>query len=270
MLLGVAACIPAAIIELAMQAVLGKSVVEAQGHFLDAFLVAAFTEESLKLACVLLYLWRKPQFDEVMDGILYCAAASLGFAMLENVLYAGGNIETGLFRAFTAVPLHAFASALMGYFVGRAKLAARGSVGWLLAGLAVAVGSHGLYDWAVLSKGTFGFGGEHIGLGLLLAFALVVVLGCAVWVASRDARRLDDALFGPASRPLPTAFGVASAAAPGMAYVGMPVFVLWTDGVSYPARLLGGQGSHFFCELGNGVKEWVPRERVMVALAPAF
>ena len=50
-----------------------------KGEAINAFVVAALTEETVKLLVVLVYLRRKPHFDEVMDGILYAAAASLGF-----------------------------------------------------------------------------------------------------------------------------------------------------------------------------------------------
>src|SRR6476620_2883171 len=79
MLLGVASCIPAAIIEMLVGGVLGKGVVTAQGSFVEAFGIAAFTEELLKLLVVMAFVWRKPHFNEVMDGILYLAASSLGF-----------------------------------------------------------------------------------------------------------------------------------------------------------------------------------------------
>ena len=111
-LLGVGSCIVAGLVELLLMKALGP-IARAQGRFLEAFAIAALVEEFVKLACVLGYLWNKPQFDEVMDGILYTAAASLGFAMLENVLYVGNNVVTAIVRAFTAVPLHAIASGLM-------------------------------------------------------------------------------------------------------------------------------------------------------------
>lgn len=266
-LLGVASCIPAGLLELAISAALGD-VTHAGGRFLDAFLVAAVTEETLKLACVLLYLWKKPHFDEVFDGIVYTAAASLGFALLENVLYAGGNLRIGLLRAFTAVPMHALASGLMGYFVGRGRFARDGAVRWILGGLAIAVATHGLYDWALMSEGRFGASVDQPPLGLLVV--PVILVGSALFLrkAVRHAHLLDDALLGPHARPLvaPPATSVTPAAAVyPMPYVGMPVRVLWSDGVVYPAELRGGQGAHFHCMLAGGRLEWIPRERVWPA-----
>ncbi len=264
-LFGVLSCAPAIVVELLLAALLGDAS-KAHGRLLDAFLVAAFTEESLKLACVLLYLWRKPHFDEVMDGILYTAAASLGFAMLENVLYAGGNLAIGLLRAFTAVPMHALASALMGYFVGRGRLATSGAMAWLAGGLAVGVGIHGIYDWALMSEGTFGALEPSMGRGMGVVALILIVSAWAVRRAHRHALLLDDAIHGPHSRPLESWLpGAPVPVEPPRPFVGMPVVVLWSDGALYPARLVGGQGSHFLCEFARGGHEWVPRERVMPA-----
>ncbi len=256
-LLGVATCIPAGVIELVEKAVLGD-VVDVQGKFLDAFFIAALTEETLKLLVVLLYLWKKPHFDEVMDGILYTAAASLGFAMLENVLYVGNNVGTGVLRAFTAVPLHATASGMMGYCVGRAKFSPGASTLWVLGGLGVAVGVHGTYDWAVMSEGVFGFGEGSPLLALLEVVVIVIVCSAALYGLSRHALALDDALLGPHSRPLP---GVGAP----RPYAGMPVTVVSTDGGRYPARILSGRGHHYLCTMSDGRTVWIPWQNVAPA-----
>ncbi len=204
---GVATCLPAAGVELVLVEVLGKSLVNEQGGFLNAFLVAATTEESFKLLVVLLFLWRKPYFDEVMDGILYTAAASLGFAMLENVLYSAGNLGVGLLRAFTAVPLHAVCSGIMGYFVGRGKMSKGSAFGWVVLGLFFAVLIHGTYDWAVFSGGFFGFASPEPAVGLLEVVVIVVVCMGILYGLVRHALKLDDAIHGPEPRPLAPAGG---------------------------------------------------------------
>lgn len=203
-LFGMVTCLPAAGIELGLSGVLGRTVLEAQGGFVNAFLVAALTEEALKLSVVLLYLWRKPHFDEVMDGILYTAAASLGFALLENVLYSATNPMTGLVRAFTAVPLHAICSGIMGYFVGRAKLAKAARARWILGGFAAAVAIHGLYDWIVFSGAGFGaLPGDPL-VALVVVVCLVGACGVVLRMLVLHALSLDDRLLGPSPRPLPT------------------------------------------------------------------
>lgn len=205
---GAITCLPAAGIEIGMSALLGKEIVEARGQFVNAFLIASATEELVKLAVVLIFLWRKPHFDEVMDGILYTAAASLGFALLENVLYSAGNPLTGMVRAFTAVPLHATCSGIMGYFVGRGKMSKGAAIPWIIGGYLVAVFIHGIYDWVVMSGATLGF--DVIEPNPLLALGLVVLIvaicGVILRAMVKHALSMDDALLGPASRPMqPTA-----------------------------------------------------------------
>lgn len=200
-ILGMITCIPAALIELGESSALGD-ILQMQGQFLNAFFSAAVTEEAVKLAVVLIFLWRKPYFDEVMDGILYTAAASLGFALLENVLYSAGNPITGLVRAFTAVPLHAVGSGIMGYFVGRGKLSKGSAIPWIAAGFACAVFIHGFYDWTVFSGGGYGFVEGSPWLGLLIVVGFVAVCGFILRALVKHALTLDDKELGPQPRPL--------------------------------------------------------------------
>ncbi|MBL9025940.1 MAG: PrsW family intramembrane metalloprotease [Myxococcales bacterium] len=198
---GALSCIPAAIIELVLMAVLGEAVVNAQGGLVNGVVVAAMTEEALKLSVVMLFFYRRQEFNETMDGILYTAAASLGFALLENVLYAGGNLVVGLARAISAVPLHATASGLMGYFVGVAKMRG-GAFSRISLGYFVAVLIHGVYDWAVFSGGRFGFGTAEPLLGFALAVGIVIVAAIALRVAVKRALAADDEALGHHARPV--------------------------------------------------------------------
>jgi len=124
-----------------------------------AFVVAALVEEYLKLAVVRLSAYRSPHFDEVMDGVVYTVVASLGFACMENILYVmGGTLQTALLRAFLAVPLHATASGLMGYYLGKAKFALDPGAERRLQnrGLRVAVLIHGTYNFLLFMAPEWG------------------------------------------------------------------------------------------------------------------
>ncbi len=244
-ILGAVTCFPAAGIELAMSAALGKEIVEMQGQFVNAFLIAAFTEELVKLGVVLLFLWRKPHFDEVMDGILYTAAASLGFALLENVLYSAGNPLTGMVRAFTAVPLHATCSGIMGYFVGRGKMSKGAAFPWVLGGFFAAVFIHGFYDWIVFSGAGFGFFDPQPLLALLGVVVLVGICALILRAMVKHALSMDDALLGPASRPLPgqapVAWGAPPVAYPQPGYVSQPGYPQYPQ-QGYPQQGYPQQG----------------------------
>ncbi len=70
-----------------------------------ALFYAAVPEEFFKFLVVIRYSARNPAFDEPMDGVVYGATASLGFATLENILYvAQGGWMVAVARAITAVP----------------------------------------------------------------------------------------------------------------------------------------------------------------------
>lgn len=112
-----------------------------------AFLVVGLAEEMSKFAVLRWYVYKKPAFNEPLDGIVYSVMISMGFATVENILYAiTGGIGTSLLRMFSAVPLHAATAVFMGYFAGKARFSAYPSIN-LLIGLVAAIGLHGLYDF---------------------------------------------------------------------------------------------------------------------------
>lgn len=118
---------------------------------LIAFACAALPEEFFKYRVLTRYSARQPAFDEPMDGVVYGAAASLGFAALENLEYVTvGGWEVAITRAITAVPIHGCLGAIMGYYVGQARF----TPGWPLSprhGYWIAVLLHGLYDFPLLA-----------------------------------------------------------------------------------------------------------------------
>ncbi len=116
----------------------------------QSFFVAAIFEEFFKLLVVKRFIYDDSHFDEILDGIVYAIVASMGFACLENILYViQGGMPAALLRAFTAVPLHALATGLMGYYVGMAKFASTRFQEqlWFLRGYALAVLIHGVYNF---------------------------------------------------------------------------------------------------------------------------
>jgi RsiW-degrading membrane proteinase PrsW (M82 family) len=118
------------------------------------FLFIALPEEFAKLQVVRKVAFNKSKFNEVMDGIMYCVIASLGFAVLENVMYTFSyGIEIGILRGFTAVPAHALFSGIMGYYIGMAKFKKTPvEVEKLFSkGLWLAILFHGLYDFLLMS-----------------------------------------------------------------------------------------------------------------------
>jgi protease PrsW len=121
----------------------------------SSFVIVSFTEEGMKYLALLVYPFRSAFFNEPMDGIVYAVMIGMGFATLENMLYATQfGMETTLLRAFTAVPAHAAFAVIMGYFCGRAKFADTlvWQRRWLGASLLAPLTIHGVYDFFILQK----------------------------------------------------------------------------------------------------------------------
>lgn len=152
--LGAAAVIPAALIELSLGMIPVFALGGLAGAALKSFIVIAPVEEALKLAVVLLFIWKNRNFNEENDGIVYTGAAAIGFALLENILYVvQSGFGTGIMRAVTSIPLHTFTGVIMGYFVGIARFApdAGTRTGAVWKGFITAYLIHAVYDTFVLS-----------------------------------------------------------------------------------------------------------------------
>lgn len=119
------------------------------GSGITAFAMAAIPEEFFKYRVLRKYVADHQDFDEPMDGIVYGAVASLGFATIENVMYcSSGDLFVALLRAFTAVPGHASFGAIMGYTFARRHFAGK-SNGVLGPALFLPILLHGVYDWVL-------------------------------------------------------------------------------------------------------------------------
>jgi RsiW-degrading membrane proteinase PrsW (M82 family) len=91
-------------------------------RILVLFLVVGPVEELLKLLVVYGYAYRQDEFDERLDGVIYSAAAALGFAAVENIVYlAEHDPRLVLLRGPLSNPGHALFSALWGLALSRAK-----------------------------------------------------------------------------------------------------------------------------------------------------
>lgn len=158
-----------------------------------AFALAAIPEELAKYLFLRRHI-RSHHCDEPMDGMVYGALVSLGFAAAENVLYVlKGGLSVGLVRAFTAVPLHASCGALMGLALAGRKLLGPGPGRGLLPALVVPILIHGLYDWPLMALSRRGEPDHAEALvGTLGNFAVLVVAIVAVRRHSARLRNHQD------------------------------------------------------------------------------
>ena len=118
-----------------------------------AILIVALSEEIVKFLVLILYPYGQKFFNEPMDGIIYAVMISMGFATVENVLYADRfGLETTITRAFTAVPAHAVFAIISGYFVGLSKFNPEQKIKYLLLAFASPVLIHGTYNFFILQN----------------------------------------------------------------------------------------------------------------------
>lgn len=136
-----------------------------------AFLVVGLTEEFSKFV-FLRMAFRRPEFNEPFDGIVYSVMISLGFATLENVLYVyDGGVGVAVMRMFTAVPAHAANAVIMGYFFGLAKFRPEDSGKLMITGLFAATLFHGAYDFCLFVNNII-----PIALGALITLVVALYL----------------------------------------------------------------------------------------------
>lgn len=112
-------------------------------------------EEGAKFAVAWAVLFRTRWFDEPIDGLVYAATVAIGFASLENALYASHvNWPTQIARATTTPLTHSVFSALWGFGSGYALLVEKRPIRralWIVLPLVAAAVAHGAYDAAVVT-----------------------------------------------------------------------------------------------------------------------
>jgi RsiW-degrading membrane proteinase PrsW (M82 family) len=186
------------------------------GVAIASWAVIALSEEFFKYVAVRWLVVRHPAFNEVYDGIIYCVAASLGFAVVENIMYVflaeGSGILVASLRALLSVPGHALWGVMMGYYIGLARMepniAKKRPL--VLRGIITAIFWHGLYDF-------FAFGTEIVSDSMMLVFglgvlAVIVVNWVIAWRMIRHAQELS-----PFNAPHPLSV-VVSLANPGVKF----------------------------------------------------
>lgn len=118
-----------------------------------AVILAPLVEEPVKVAG--LFFLRKKRLAEEEDGLVYGAAAGLGFAATENLAYelaalaaygTTGWLVTSVLRTLTSTLLHASSSAMAGWGVAKARRNNEG-VGAFLRLLLIAMLMHGLFNF---------------------------------------------------------------------------------------------------------------------------
>lgn len=171
-LLGMAVTIPAGFIEYWF---LDESLTSDSADLASVAVAMLFVvgpvEETCKFLAVRALAYRSMYFDEPADALVYCAAASLGFASLENLVYIasfGPAVMIG--RAPLSTLGHLVFGSFWGYALSRQIRSGRRSRLRLLAGICLASLVHGLFNVSVF---------------VLIPLAIGLVALGALWTAQR-------------------------------------------------------------------------------------
>jgi len=191
---GVFIAIPVTIIELGFQWIfIGDARSPTPlGWFLYIFVGISLVEEFAKYAVVRAKVVGRTFFNQPQDAVLYMVAAALGFAAIENLVYAAALAQSHadvffiiLQRGVTATSLHVIASASLGYFLAislRAEVAQE-RFKTITVGVIFATMLHGLYNTFIINIERNAL--AHEGLSASIAFswslvAILLALSCAV------------------------------------------------------------------------------------------
>jgi RsiW-degrading membrane proteinase PrsW (M82 family) len=193
-------------------------------YWLMGVVIVPVLAELGKFLVVRLEVYNHPEFDEPMDGIIFAAAAGLGFATLGvigSMLLAYFNVarlgvsaaETGAtslkavlemfaMQGLLAAPGHALWSSLWGYGLGLAKFVPPHTNNrFVLQGLIAAMLAHGALN-ALAMEPDWWF--NRVGMVLLIVLLWVVVMRCIQKAESISPHRLADTDVDDEQKPAST------------------------------------------------------------------
>lgn len=130
-------------------------------YIIDAFIVVGLSEELSKFIFLKKTSWFNHNFNYAFDGVLYSAITSLGFAMVENILYVFSyGLSVAMSRAVTSIPAHLAFGIIMGIFYSNAKMAQfngndRNCRKNLIYALFFSTMLHGFYDYCLFDGSDF-------------------------------------------------------------------------------------------------------------------
>lgn len=150
-----------------------------QNDFLLAYVYSAGIEEFVKWFALYFIIYKHERFAKAYDGILYAASVSLGFATLENLIYAWNyqsSFTALVLRGLLPVSAHALFAITMGYYLGLAEFSDKKRY-YIMLSYFVPVIWHGTFDYIILISGSY---------WLLLLFPFMIMM----WI--RSLRKLSS------------------------------------------------------------------------------
>lgn len=112
-------------------------------------------EEGAKILMAYLFVFRWREYDEPIDGFVYAASLSLGFACLENFRTVADAGWQRQLASTVALPItHALFGSIWGLGIAHAHFRVSGRarrLWWQWGSIAAAMLAHGLYDFLILA-----------------------------------------------------------------------------------------------------------------------
>jgi RsiW-degrading membrane proteinase PrsW (M82 family) len=143
--------------------------------FQFALLRVAAVEEFVKLIPFLLALRFRGWVNESLDYLKYPALSAIGFASIENIMYAGiYGVNVLHIRGLLCISGHIFYAVLPGYFLWKSlKFSPWIRILFVFTGYAFGVFAHGLYDYFLFER-----------FADLEWFSILLCAGC-MWIMKR-------------------------------------------------------------------------------------
>jgi RsiW-degrading membrane proteinase PrsW (M82 family) len=173
------------------------------GENFGAVISAPIVEESAK-ACILvvLFLWKKDEFDGIIDGVVYAGMVGLGFAMTENVLYYGRAVQGGLggltfifiLRGMAAPFSHPLFTSMTGIGLGWSRQSMNGFVKVVapVVGFMLAILMHATWNGSATYGGGLGF---FVAYFMIMGPAFIVTLMVIFFSLRREGRIVRQFLY---------------------------------------------------------------------------
>ena len=176
---------------------------ERVGENFGAVISAPIVEESAK-ACILLvlFLWKRDEFDGIIDGIVYAGMVGLGFAMTENVLYYGRAVQNGpdaltfifVLRGMAAPFSHPLFTSMTGIGLGWARQSTNGFIKLVapVLGFMLAIVLHATWNGSAVYGGDVGF---IVSYFVIMGPVFIITLMVVFFSLRREARIIRQFLY---------------------------------------------------------------------------
>src|SRR5256886_2175414 len=173
------------------------------GNNFGAVISAPIVEESAKAFILLvLFFWKRDDFDGIVDGIVYAGMVGLGFAMTENILYYGRAVSGGagsltfifILRGMAAPFSHPLFTSMTGIGLGWSRQSNNGFVKVVgpAAGFLVGVLMHATWN----GSATYGHGvGFFVAYFMIMGPAFIITLMVIFFSLRREGRIVRQFLY---------------------------------------------------------------------------